>query len=164
MKTVLFLVFVEVMTAGSQLFAQALATNRMASAVLFDEHYLKDVFIPSYGDGSSRSALSNSVSQLQEHLTEFRTFMSQVETGKIGVTNVEGGWESYIKKKDYWIYAGYTGRMGAVVDFQKHKNQDPFPLIYSFSLYPSGYLRSASTLTNGFEFDEYGKVKSYWHK
>ena len=164
MKTILLLVFAAVVSAGCQPFPQAPATNRMASAVLFDEHYLKDVFIPSYGDASSRSALSNSVGQLEEHQTEFRAFMHQVEAGKIGVTKVEGGWESYVKKKDYWIYAGYTGRMGAVVDFQKHKNQDPFPLIYSFSLYPSGYLRSASTLTDGFEFDEYGKVKSYWHK
>jgi len=164
MKTALILVFVVAMTAGCQPFPQAPATNRMASAVLFDEHYLKDVFIPSYGDASSRSALSNSVSQLDEHLTEFRAFMSQVEAGKIGVTKVEGGWESYVKKKDYWIYAGYAGEMGPVVDFQKHQNRDPFPLIYSFSLCPSGYLRSASTLTDGFEFDEHGKVKSYWHK
>ena len=136
----------------------------MASAVLFDEHYLKDVFMPSYSDASSRLALSNSVSQLEEHLIEFRAFMTQVEAGKIGVTKVEGGWESYVKKKDYWIYAGYAGEMGPVVDFQKHQNRDPFPLIYSFSFYTNGYLRSEMTLTEGFEFDKQGNVKSYWHK
>ena len=164
MKTALLLLFVVAMTAGCQQYPQATATNRMASAVLFDEHYLNNVFIPSYGDASTRSALSNSVSQLKAHLIELRTFMIQVESGKIGVKKVEGGWESFVEKKDYWIYAGYVSEMGPVVDFQKHKNQDPFPLIYCFSLYSSGYLRSARTLVDGFEFDEQGQVKSYWHK
>jgi hypothetical protein len=165
MKTALLLLFVVVASAGCQPLPQAPATNRMASAVLLDEHYLKDVFIPSYGDASSRSALSNSVSQLDANLVEFRAFMHQVEVGKIPITqDFKGGWHSTVTQDDAWTAAGYSGSLGPVIDFQKHKNQDPFPLIYSFSLYTNGYLHSADTQEWALVFNEQGKVTYYWHK
>jgi hypothetical protein len=164
MKIVLLLALVAVVAAGCQASPRAPATKRTASNEQFDEAYLRNVFIPSYASESSRSALSNAVTQLQAYLAEWRAFMAQVETGTIAVTQVEGGWQSYQKERDCWIYAGYAGRLGPVVDFQKHRNQDPYPLVYGLSFYTNGYLRSASSLKDGFEFDEQGRIKSYYQR
>jgi len=139
--------------------------RRVANYDLIDEHYLKDVFIPSYADQSSKPALSNSVSQLDAHLAEFQDFMHRVEAGKISVTQgFKGNWQSFIKEDGAWISASYAGREGLAVDFQKHKDQDPFPLIYGFQISTNGYLKWATTIEDGFQFDEHGRVQNYWHK
>jgi len=144
---------------------KAPAMKRLLNDEPIDMHYLKDVFVPSYGDQSSRLALSNSVIQLEEHLAEFRAFMHQVEIGRIPVIqNRKGMWVSHIEQKDAWIAAVYSDRLGPVVDFQKHKNQDPFPLIYAFQLSTNGYVILASTMDDGFKFDERGRVQEYWRK
>jgi len=89
--------------------------------------------------------------------------MHQVELGRIPVTQgFKGTWQSYIKQDDAWIEVEYSGRLGAVVDFQKHKNQDPFPLIYGLRFSTNGYLIWASTTEDGFKFDEHGRVQEYW--
>jgi hypothetical protein len=136
----------------------------MASDVQFDDAYLRNVFMPSYGREGSRAALSNAVTQLQAHLAEWRGFMVQVETGRIAVTRVEGGWQSFRKERECWICAGYASRLGPVVDFQKHRNQDPYPLVYGLSFYTNGYLRSGMSFKDGFEFDEQGRIKSYYQR
>jgi hypothetical protein len=138
--------------------------KRVLNYELIDEHYLHNVFIPSYDDQSSKSSLSNSVKQLEVHLIEFRHFMHQVEDGKIPVTlGGKGEWRSYINKDGAWIYAGY-GPEGVVSDFQKHRNQYPFPMIYEFRFSTNGYLWYATTIIDGFRFDEHGKVQKYWHR
>lgn len=164
MKNILlFICLVEVAAGCSP--PKAPTMKRVVSYDLIDEHYLKDVFVPAYTDQNSKSALSNSVIQFDAHLAEFRDFMHQVETGKIHVTQgFKGNWQSYIKEDGAWIVAGYTGREGLVVDFQKHKNQDPFPLIYGFQISTNGYLKWATTIEDGFQFDERGRVQNYWHK
>lgn len=164
MKNILLLIFLVGVVVGCGP-PKGPVMKRVVNYKLIDEHYLKDVFVPSYGDQGSRSALSNSVVGLYAHLDEFRDFMHQVEAGKIPVTQgFKGNWQSYIKEDGAWIAASYTGREGLVVDFQKHKNQDPFPLIYGFQISNSGYLKWATTIEDGFQFDEDGKVRRYWHK
>ena len=164
MKTVFLLLFIVALDFGCyQAPKQAPAINRMAHNEPLDERYLKDVFVPSYEVQGDRIALSNSVVKLEGHLEELRAFMNQVEAGKIEVIKVEGGWQSSLEKKDYWIYAGYFGRLGTVSQFEKHRNRDPFPLIYGFRFSTNGYINWAYTMEDGFDFDEQGKVKNYWH-
>ena len=140
MKNILLLVLVVGFTAGCiPPGEKAPAMKRVVNYEMIDEHYLKDVFVPSYADQRSKAALSNSVIQLDAHLAEFRDFMHQVEAGKIPVTQgFKQNWQSYITRDGAWIFAGYTGREGLVVEFQKHKNQDPFPLIYGFQISTNG--------------------------
>lgn len=139
--------------------------KRVASYDLIDERYLKEVFVPSYAGQVSKSALSSSVIQLDAHLAECRDFMRQVETGKIPVTQgFKLNWESLIIKDGALIYADYSGREGLVMDFQKHKNQGPFLLIYEFRISTNGYIQWATTIEDGFQFDEHGRVQNYWHK
>jgi hypothetical protein len=138
--------------------------KRLPNREVIDEHYLKEVFVPSYKDESSKSALSNSVSQLETHLDEFRGFMHQVEDGKIPVTQgFKGNWQSYVKNDGFWIVANYAGQNGMILGFQKHKNQNPFPLIYGFGFSPIGNLMWVTTKEDGFTFDEDGRVTNYWH-
>jgi hypothetical protein len=161
MKTILLLIVLIVVAVGCS--PKAPATKRVPSYDQIDEHYLKDVFIPNYS--GSKLQLSNSVSQLEAHWAEFRDFMQQVEVGKIPVTQgFKGNWQSFIRRDGAWIAAGYSDRLGVVEDFQKHKDQDPFPLIYSFRFTTNGYLTYADTMDDLFKFDEHGKVVEYWHK
>jgi hypothetical protein len=133
--------------------------KRVPDVAQIDDHYLFDVFIQSYGDQNSRSVLSNSVSQLYADLAEFRDVMHQVEVGKIPVEQgMKGDWGSFSTKDGAWIGASYEGREGVVIDFQKHKNQDPYPLIYAFRFYTNGCLLSAETQGGRFDFDEHGRV------
>jgi hypothetical protein len=139
--------------------------KRVPNYEQIDKHYLKNVFVPAYSGPSSKLELSNSLSQLEGHLAEFRDFMRQVEVGKIQVAeNMQGGWQSYLKKDDCWIFVGYSGRLGTAVDFQKHKNQYPFSLVYGLQIATNGHLKWATTIEDGFRFDEGGKVQGYWHK
>ena len=111
MRTILLVGFLVGVAVGCSP-PKAPAMKRVRNDEQIDEHYLKDVFIPSYSDQSSRSALSNSASRLEEHLAEFRAFMHQVELGKIPVTQgFKGNWQSYIKQDDAWIGVGYSGRL-----------------------------------------------------
>jgi hypothetical protein len=164
MKNIIFLICLVGVTVGCSP-AKAPAMKRVVSYDLIDEHYLKDVFVPSYADQSSKSALSNSVIQLDAHLTEFRNFMHQVEDGKIPVTQgFKLDWQSFIIKEGALIRAEYSGREGLVIDFQKCKNQDPFPMIYGFRISTNGCILWATTIEDGFQFDEHGRVQNYWHK
>jgi hypothetical protein len=162
MKIILLLVAVVSLVTGCRVAPQAPAMNRMAGAEPIDVRYLEDVFVPSIIDQATRMALTNSVSNLKEHLVELKTFMSQVESGKIAVTKAEGAWESFQKKDGYWIYAGYYGQFWTLSQFEKHKNQDPFPLVYGFRFSTNGYINYADTLEDGFDFGEQGRVKHYW--
>jgi hypothetical protein len=163
MRTILSLICLAVVAAGCD--PQAPAMKRVVSYDLIDEHYLKEVFVPSYAGPSSKSTLSNSVIQLDMHLAEFRDFMHQVETGSIPVKQgFKQDWRSFVIKDGAWTFAGYTGPEGLVVDFQKHKNQDPFPLVYGFRISTNGYILWATTIKDGFQFDEHGRVQQYWHK
>lgn len=167
MKTILPLAVLVVSVVGCSLFfpPKAPAMKRVVNYELIDEHYLKEVFIPSYEDQGSKSELSNSVSQLEIHLDEFRDFMHQVEAGKIPVTQgMKGDWGSFTETKDAWISADYYGRDGVVTDFQKHRKPDPFPMIYAFRISTNGYIYLAESTNYQFKFDEQGKVQSYWHK
>jgi hypothetical protein len=156
------LAFVSICSVGCE--EEAPAMKRVLNDEQIDEHYLKDVFIPAYSGESSRAELANSVSKLEEHLAEFRAFMRQVEVGKIPVAHgMKNNWQSFVKKDDGWIAAEYSGRLGTVIDFQKHKNQDPFPLIYGFRFSTNGHLISADTIEDSFGFDERGRVQQYWH-
>jgi hypothetical protein len=168
MKAILPLAILVVSVAGCNLFfpPKAPAMKRVVNYELIDEHYLKDVFVPNYT--GSKLQLSNSVSQLEIHLDEFRDFMRQVETGKIPVTQgMKGDWASFTETKDYWISATYWGRDGLVIDFQKHKKPDPYPMIYAFRISTNGYIFFAESFAESmhyqFEFDEHGKVQRYWH-
>ena len=164
MKNILFLICLVGVAVGCSS-PKASTMKRVVSYDLIDVHYLKNVFVPSYADQSSKSALSNSVIQLDANLAEFRDFMHQVEAGKIQVTQGSGGnWQSYLKKDDGWFIVGYTGREGLVVDFQKHKNQHPYRLVYGFQISTNGYLKWARTIEDGFQFDEQGRVQNYWHE
>jgi hypothetical protein len=136
--------------------------KRIPNDELIDEHYLRDVFAPSSGDQASRSALSNSVNELEEHLAECRAFLHQVEVGKIPVTqDFKGTWTSNVEQDDASVSAGYSGREGAVIDFQKRKKPSN-TLIYGFRFSTNGCLIWADTVKHGFKFDEHGKIQSYW--
>jgi hypothetical protein len=162
MKLIFLLVFVAGLVVGCGP-PKAPAMKRSSDSQL-DERYLKEVFVPLVDDQSARTALSNSVSKLEEHVKEFRLFMNGVEVGKIPVTQgFKGDWLSYVKQEEGWIAANYAGRLGAVVGFQKHQNQDPFPLLYGFCLNSDGRITGASTLHDGFSFDERGRVTKYWY-
>jgi hypothetical protein len=163
MKTFLLLATVIELAVGC-FPPKAPVMKRLSKDDPIDERYLREVFVPSYTGPRSKSELSNSVSQLEEHLAEFRGFMHDVEVGKIPVTQgMKGDWQSFLRKDDAWIAAGYSDRLGPVVDFQKHKNQDPFPLIYSFRLSNDGYVKWTTTIHEGFGFDKHGRVQKYWH-
>jgi hypothetical protein len=164
MKTVFFLMILVAAVVGCSP-PKAPAMKRVPDYEQIDERYLKDVFVPYYGGPHSRSELSNSVNRLEEHLAEFRAFMHQVEVGKIPVARgIKGNWQSFIRQDEAWTAAGYSGPLGLVLDFQKHQNQKPYPLIYGFRFSTNGYLKWADTLEDGFRFDEHGKVQEYWHK
>ncbi|MEI2724773.1 MAG: hypothetical protein V9H26_14890 [Verrucomicrobiota bacterium] len=137
MKNILLLISLVVVAVGCS--PQAPTMKRVVSYDLIDEHYLKEVFVPSFADQTSKSALSNSVIQLDARLPEFRDFLHQVEAGKIAVTkNMKGGWQSYVVTDEVSMLAGYSSRLGLVSQFDKRKNQDPYPLIYG-----SKFLRMA---------------------
>lgn len=139
--------------------------KRVVSCELFDEHYLKEVFVPSYRGESSRLELSNAVSQLNADLAEFRAVMQLVEVGKIPVVRgFKGHWQSSVTNDGARISAVYAGYEGHVVDFQKHSGQYPYLLMYEFSISSNGYLSWVSTPEDGFQFDEHGRVGNYWHK
>lgn len=163
MKNILLLISLVVVAVGCS--PQAPTMKRVVSYDLIDEHYLKEVFVPSFADQTSKSALSNSVIQLDAHLAEFRDFMHQVEAGKIAVTeNIKGGWQSSVVTDEVSMLAGYSSRLGLVSQFDKRKNQDPYPLIYGFQISTNGYISWATTVEDGFQFDEHGKVQRYWRK
>lgn len=164
-KTILFLGIVAEMAVGCGPSERGPVMKRMANDVQFDQHYLTDVFIPSIEDQNTRMALTNSINQLGEHLTEFRTFMNQVEVGKIAVTkSMTGEWQSFQQNNNYWICAGYFERSGTVRQFEKCINKNPSPLVYEFQFYKNGYLHLATTINHGFEFDEQGRVRTFWSK
>ena len=145
--------------------AHAPVMKRMGSSVLLDERYLTNVFAPAVEDKAARLALSNSISQLREHLAEFRVFMGHVEVGKIPVAeNMKGGWQSYESTAQYSTYAGYFNQLGPVSQFDRRENHNPYPLVYGFSFYTNGFLNWADTIEDGFQFDEHGRVLAYWHK
>jgi hypothetical protein len=161
MKTILVLIILVGVAVGCS--PRAPVMKRVSSYDQIDEHYLKDVFAPNYT--GSKLQLSNSVSQLEIHWAEFRDFMHQVEVGKIPVTQgFKGNWQSFVRQDGAWTAAGYYERLGVVVDFQKHKDQNPYPLIYSFRFSTNGTLTWADTMDDLFKFDEHGKVIEYWHK
>ena len=161
-----FLLFAVLIGLAAGCFSSsAPAMKRLAKDDPIDERYLKDVFVPAYSGPHSKSELSNSVSQLQGHLAEFRVFMHDVEDGKIRVTQgMKGNWHSSVMKDGAWIAAYYSDRLGPVIDFQKHTDRDPFPMIYSFILSSDGHIKWATTMHDGFEFDAQGRVKQYWHE
>jgi len=167
MKTILSLAVLVVSVVGCGLVfpPKAPAMKRVVNYELIDEHYLKEVFIPAYEDQGSKLALSNSVSQLDINLDEFRDFMHQVETGKIPVTQgMKGDWASFTETKDDWISASFYSRDGVVTDFQKHKKPDPHPMIYAFRISTNGYIYLAESRDYQFKFDEHGKVQHYRQK
>jgi len=163
MKIILSLILLVCVAVGCS--PKAPAMKRVPNYELIDENYLTNVFFQSYSGPSSKSALSNSVNQLEEHLAEFRTFMRNVEVGKIPVTQgFKGDWRSFVEQDDVRTSASYLSPTGMVVDFQKRKNQNPSPLIYGFGFSTNGCLIWAETIEDGFKFDEHGKVEEYWHK
>jgi hypothetical protein len=137
--------------------------KRISNSELVDQRYLKDVFVNNYS--GSKSELSNSVVRLEEHLVEFRDFMHEVETGNIPVfKGFKGDWES-VNRTDGAIRAAvYSDRLGMVTNFEKRKNQDPFPLICELRFSTNSRLFSASTKEDYFEFDENGQAIKYSHK
>jgi len=165
MKTVLLLIVLISVAFGCSPPPKAPAMKRVPNYEQIDENYLTNVFLASYTGPSSKSDLSNSVSQFEEHLAEFRTFMHDVEAGKIPVTQgFKGDWQSLVKQKDAWTFVGYWNSSGMVADFQKHKSYNPYPLVYGFQFSTNGYLTWATTIEDDFKFDERGKVEEYWHK
>ena len=160
MKNILLLICLVGVAIGCS--PKAPTMKRVASYDLIDERYLKDVFVPSYGNPSSQADISNSVSLLEAYLNECRDFMRQVEAGKIPVTQgLKGDWRSIVSKDGACLSATYTGRDGLVFDFQKHGDQNPYPLIYGLHFHSSGFISWAVTSEDGFEFDEHGKVQKY---
>ena len=142
----------------------------MAMDVPLDEHYLKDVYIPSVRDQGTRIELSNDVSQLEEHLKEYRTFMKQVEAGQIPITkSMKGGWGSFLETKDWFFNtvfysdSGDAGNsFGPLSSFSKYRqNQNSAAYMYGFSFYKNGYLRDADAPGYWFMFDEQGKVQMH---
>jgi len=162
MKTILLIAILIGLTASCNP-PKAPAVKRVPNYEQIDEHYLKDVFVPNYT--GSKLQLSESICQLKEHWAELRDFMLQVEAGTIPVTKgFKGDWQSFMRRDGAWIAAGYSDREGLLVDFQKHKDQNPFPLVYSFTFSTKGHLIQADTMEDMFKFDEHGRVVEYWHK
>jgi hypothetical protein len=162
MKTILLLIVLILAAVGCGP-PKAPAMKRVPSYDQIDKHYLKDVFVPNYT--GSKLQLSNSVSQLDAHWTEFQDFMRQVEAGKIPV--VQGfklNWESGVRRDGAILWVDYSDRLGVVRVFQKSRDQDQFPLLYAFYFSTNGCLISAITKEDSFSFDEHGKVIEYLHK
>jgi hypothetical protein len=102
------------------------------------------------------------VAHLEECLAEFKEFMRDVAQGKIAVEEVKDHWQSYAHRPDGLITAVYADRLGPVIDFQKHQNKNPFPMIYDFTLNAAGYITRAEIPLDAFSFDEKGRLRR-WH-
>jgi hypothetical protein len=141
--------------------AKAPPMKRIVRDTPADMRYLHDTFMPAYG-GPSKASLAQSVDQLEKNLAEFEAFMRDVESGKIAVRQgLKGDWASFVEKRGSWIAAGYSDRLGPVIDFQKHQDKNPFPLVYAFTFTRDGYLTRADTLKDTFTFDSEGRVQEY---
>jgi hypothetical protein len=143
--------------------AKAPAMKRMLQEHPIDVAYLHDLVIPSCA-ADARPKLLSSVAQLEVYLADFDAFMHDVEQGKIAVRkNLSSGrWQSFVEKPDSWIAADFADRLGPVIDFQKHENKNPAPMIYSFELNRAGYITRADMPLDGFSFDEKGRLE-HWH-
>lgn len=162
-KFVALLVLAVAIAAGCE--PNAPAMKRVVREQPIDQAYLRDVFIPSFKDPMLKPALLHAVSELNQHLEEFRDVMHQVESGKIPVKEgLKNDWGSVIDSKGSSISAGYSGRLGPIGDFQKHGNRDPDLLYYRFVFEKNGYLIQADTLKDHFSFDNQGRVREYSHK
>ena len=162
MKTILIIAILIGLTVSCNP-PKAPAVKRVPNYEQIDKRYLKDVFVPNYT--GSKQQLSQSITQLKEHWAEFQGFMLQVEAGKIPVTEgFKGDWQSSQSQDGARISALYSNRLGLVVDFQKHNDRHPFPLIYGFVFSANGRLIQADTMEDRFKFDEHGRVVEYWHK
>jgi hypothetical protein len=125
-----------------------------------DRRYLHEVFIPAH---ASQEQLLRSVALLETHVAEFQSFMRDVEIGKIAVKQgFKGNWGSFVQNPDAWISAEYSGRTGPVIDFQKHQNKNPAPMIFDFEFNTSGYITRVDMPDDGFNFDYMGRAQS-WH-
>ena len=69
--------------------------------------------------------------------------------------------DSNVDKRDGWIFAEYSDRIGPVIDFQKHQNKNPFSLIYHFTFTRDGQLTGFETLKDTSRFDAQGRVQEY---
>jgi hypothetical protein len=124
-----------------------------------DRQYVHEVFIPNQ---VSEDEVRRAVAQLEVHIAEFQSFMRDVEAGKIAVRKgVKGDWSSFIEVRDTWTSATYSGRTGPVIDFQKHQNKNPYPMIFHFEFNTSGYIGRADMPDAGFNFDFVGRPKTY---
>jgi hypothetical protein len=124
-----------------------------------DRQYLHEVFIPHQ---VSEDELRRAVAQLESHIAEFQSFMRDVETGQIPVVKgVKEDWGSFVQDRDSWTSAAYSGRIGPVIDFQKHQNKNPAPMIFHFEFNASGYISRADMPDAGFNFDFMGRPESY---
>jgi hypothetical protein len=140
------------------------AMKRVVREQPIDQAYLRDVFIPSFKDPTLKPALSHAVSELDQHLTEFRDVMHQVESGRIPVKEgFKNDWRSVIDSKSTWIIASYYGRLGPISDFQKHTSS-PNTLIYRLIFDENGYLIQADTLEDHFSFDKQGRAREFSRK
>jgi len=124
-----------------------------------DRQYLHEVFIPNQ---VSQDEIRRAVAQLEAHISEFQSFMRGVESGSIPVRNgFKGDWGSFVEDRDTWISAGYSGRSGPVIDFQKHQNKNPYPIIFHFEFNRSGYISRADMPGAAFNFNFVGRPESY---
>jgi hypothetical protein len=124
-----------------------------------DVAYIDDVFVPAHA--AAEPALVDSVRKLESHFAEFEAFMHDVERGAIAVRQgFKGNWSSYVSKPDGWIVASYAGRLGPVVDFQKHQHKHPYPMIYGFTFNYAGYITRAHMYLEKFDcdFDPEGRL------
>ena len=137
--------------------------NRLASQVLLDERYLREVFVRAVDDPEASAKLEASIKQLDRELIEFRAFMKDVELGKIKVRFDKYMCFSELRQKDNYIRADYSWKKGPVTQYDKRGRADPFPLIYGLRFYPNGYLKDAHTIQAGLAFDEQGKAASFWY-
>ena len=125
-----------------------------------DRQYLHEVFIPNQ---VSQDEVRRAVAQLEAHISEFQSFMRDIETGKIPVRKgLKGDWGSFVEDRDSWTSATYSSQTGPVIDFQKHQNKNPYPMIFHFEFNTSGYISRADMPDTGFNFDFMGRPES-WH-
>lgn len=141
------------------------ASKRLVREQPIDTCYLQETFIPAYADANTKDSLIQSAGELQKSLAEFQAFMHDVDTGTIPVKKrTKGIWVSNVDKRDGWIVAEYSDRVGPVIDFQKHQNKNPFPMIYHFTFTTDGQLTGFETLKDTFRFDAQGHVQEYHHR
>ncbi|SRR6266496_396073 len=139
--------------------------KRLLSEKPIDTCYLQESFIPAYPDAQTKGPLIQSAAELEKNLAEFQAFMHDVESGTIPAKkHTKGIWVSNFDKRDGWIMAEYSDRLGPVIDFQKHQNKDPFSLIYHFTFTRDGQLTGVETLKDTFRVDAQGRVQEYHHR